>query len=154
MAANSFESMNMEFAQGTVDSTYIQLTPDRKNVENPPIERLAWPTYRNAEAHIDPPHLEAHPARSATGRAQGSWWVRRRHCCCLMPKGRNFTSFQEGAGTAPEATSYCCAECGFASSNRKHFKSGNEEGTKTCATGHYERDGELKRAKNMYARGR
>jgi len=60
MAANDSESMNMAFAQGTIDSTYIQLTPDRKNVENPPIERLTWPTYRQAEAHLDPPHLEAH----------------------------------------------------------------------------------------------
>ena len=60
MAVNSSESMNMEFAQGSIDRTYIQLTPDRKNVENPPIERLTWPTYRNAEQHADPPFLEAH----------------------------------------------------------------------------------------------
>ena len=71
-----------------------------------------------------------------------------------MLKGRNFSSFQQGAGTAPEAREYECAECGFASTNRKHFKSGSEEGTKTCATGHYEKDGEIKRARNPYARGR
>jgi len=71
-----------------------------------------------------------------------------------MLKGRNFDSFQQGAGTAPEPTSYECAECGFSSSNRKHFKSSGEDGQKTCATGHYERDGQLKRQKNMYARGR
>ena len=60
MAVNDRESMNVEFAQGSVDRTYIQLTPDRKNVENPPVERLAWPTYRQAENHVDPPFLEAH----------------------------------------------------------------------------------------------
>ena len=60
MAVNDAESMNAAFVQGTVDRTYIQLTPDRKNVENPPIERLRWPTYGQAEKHIDPPHLEAH----------------------------------------------------------------------------------------------
>lgn len=59
MAVNSFESMNVAFAQGTVDRTYIQLTPDRKNVENPPFDRLTWPTYNQAERHIDPPFLEA-----------------------------------------------------------------------------------------------
>jgi hypothetical protein len=60
MAVNQFESMNVNFAQGTVDSTYIQLTPDRKNVENVPVDRLTWPTYGQAERHIDPPFLEAH----------------------------------------------------------------------------------------------
>jgi hypothetical protein len=69
-----------------------------------------------------------------------------------MLKGRNFQSFQEGAGTAPEAASYCCAECGYESSNRKHFKSADEG--KTCSTGHYEKDGALKRARNPYAKGR
>ena len=60
MAVNDSESMNLAFAQGTVDRTYIQLTPDRKNVENPPLERMAWPSYGQAESHIDPPFLEAH----------------------------------------------------------------------------------------------
>lgn len=69
-------------------------------------------------------------------------------------KGRNVLSFQQGAGTAPEAPHYCCAECGYESDNRRHFRSGEEEGTKTCSTGHYEKDGELKRARNPYARGR
>lgn len=60
MAVNDSESMNMSFALGSVDSTYVSLTPDRKNVENPPVDRLTWPTYGQAERHIDPPHLEAH----------------------------------------------------------------------------------------------
>ena len=60
MAVNNSESMNMEFAQGCVDRTYIQLTPERKNVEIMPTERLSWPTYRHAEQHADPPFLEAH----------------------------------------------------------------------------------------------
>ena len=60
MAVNNAESMNMSFAQGSIDRTYIQLNPDRKNVENPPIDRLGWPSYRNAELHADPPFLEAH----------------------------------------------------------------------------------------------
>ena len=60
MAVNDTESMNVAFSQGSVDRTYIQLTPDRKNVENPPMDRLTWPQYRQAERHIDPPFLEAH----------------------------------------------------------------------------------------------
>jgi len=68
-----------------------------------------------------------------------------------MKGGRNILSFQQGAGTAPEAASYCCAECGYSSSNRRHFKSAGE-GEKTCSTGHYEdKDGQPKRARNPYA---
>jgi hypothetical protein len=63
MAANETESMNVAFAQGTVDSTYMAIAPDRKNVENPPVDRLTWPTYAQAERHIDPPFLEAHLRR-------------------------------------------------------------------------------------------
>lgn len=69
-----------------------------------------------------------------------------------MKSGRNTQSFQEGAGAAPEAPRYCCADCGYESSNRRHFRSA-EKG-KTCSTGHYEKDGELKRAINPYARRR
>jgi hypothetical protein len=65
MAKNESRSMGQEFAQGCVDETYIQLTPDRGGVvENPPIERLAWPTYGQAEQHIESPFLEAHMRRS------------------------------------------------------------------------------------------
>jgi hypothetical protein len=68
-----------------------------------------------------------------------------------VQSGRNFDSFLQGSGEAPQQTVYTCAQCGFSSTNRKHFRS-HEEG-KTCATGHYEdKDGELKRARNPYAR--
>jgi hypothetical protein len=66
MTVNNSRSMGMEFAQGCVDETYIQLTPDRGGViENPPIERMDWPTYGQAERHIDHPFLEAHLRRAA-----------------------------------------------------------------------------------------
>jgi hypothetical protein len=59
-------SMSAEFAQGGVDSTYISITPDRGGViENPPYDRLTWPTYDQAERHIDPPFMEAHMRRRA-----------------------------------------------------------------------------------------
>jgi hypothetical protein len=65
MAKNETRSEGAEFAQGCVDSTYIQLTPDRGGVvENPPIERLAWPQYAQAEQHIESPFLEAHMRRA------------------------------------------------------------------------------------------
>ena len=67
-----------------------------------------------------------------------------------MKGGRNTQSFEEGAGTAPEAPHYCCADCGYESSNRRHFRSA--ENGKTCSTGHYEKDGEMKRAINPYAK--
>lgn len=64
MAKNQTRSEGAEFAQGTVDSTYISLTPNRGNVENPPIERMDWPIYAQAERHIDHPFLEAHMRRA------------------------------------------------------------------------------------------
>jgi hypothetical protein len=67
-------------------------------------------------------------------------------------KGRNVQSFQVGAGTAPEEPHYLCADCGYESSNRRHFRSADNG--KTCSTGHYEKDGELKRSINPYARRR
>ena len=60
MAVNSERSMNADFHQGVIDRSYIQLTPDRGGVvENPPIDRLGWPTYRQAELHDDNSHIEA-----------------------------------------------------------------------------------------------
>jgi hypothetical protein len=62
---NQERSMGAEFAQGTVDNTYIQLVPNRGGVvENPPYERLTWPSYAQAEQHIDPPFMEAHMRRA------------------------------------------------------------------------------------------
>lgn len=62
---NQTRSEGAEFAQGAVDNTYIQLTPNRGNAENPPVERMDWPTYAQAERHIDHPFLEAHMRRAA-----------------------------------------------------------------------------------------
>ena len=59
MAVNSSRSMNADFHTGSIDSTYIALTPDRANVENPPVERLSWPTYRNVGRWAESPFLEA-----------------------------------------------------------------------------------------------
>jgi hypothetical protein len=64
MAVNDSRSMTTEFVQGTVDSTYIALTPDRGVVENPPVDRLDWPQYARAELDADPPFGEAHTRRA------------------------------------------------------------------------------------------
>jgi hypothetical protein len=64
MAVNSGRSMNMEFNQGSIDRTYIQLTPDRGVVENPPVERYAWPTYGNCDLFPESPFLEGHVRRA------------------------------------------------------------------------------------------
>ena len=59
-------------------------------------------------------------------------------------------AFLIGAGQQP-VSQYCCAECGYSSTNNKHFKKAGEG--HTCATGHYEdANGNLKRARNPYAR--
>ena len=64
MAVNSARSMMEDMHQGIIDSTYMQLTPDRANVENPPIQRMDWPTYARVEEHQDPPFIEAHARRA------------------------------------------------------------------------------------------
>lgn len=59
MAVNDTRSMNAEFSQGGVDNTYIQLTPNRGCVENPPLERIGQPQFRNVDRWIDHSHIEA-----------------------------------------------------------------------------------------------
>jgi hypothetical protein len=77
MAVNNSRSMNAEFHQGHIDRSYIQLTPDRGNVEHPPVERLLWPTYGQAELHAESPFIEAHivranlPVEYLTGSSHG-----------------------------------------------------------------------------------
>lgn len=59
MAVNQERSMSAEFHQGVIDESYITITPDRGGVVlTPPVERLTWPTYGQAEKHIDHPFVE------------------------------------------------------------------------------------------------
>jgi hypothetical protein len=64
MAVNDSRSMNHEMIMGITDNSYITLTPNRANVENPPFDRLSWPTYAQAERHFDPSHREGHEVQS------------------------------------------------------------------------------------------
>ena len=73
MAVNDFRSMSTEFSMGIVDNTYIHIAPDRAAVENPPIERLSWPQYANAERHIDHPFVEAHLNQAHLPRERKNW---------------------------------------------------------------------------------
>ena len=60
-------------------------------------------------------------------------------------------AFEVGQGlTPPPPPTKCCSECGYESSNRRNFRK-SDDGY-TCSTGHYEKDGEMKRARNPYAR--
>ena len=69
MAVNESRSMNMEFHQGCIDETYIQLAPDRGGVPSVvPTERLSWPTYGQAELHADSPFGESRVHRPALPR--------------------------------------------------------------------------------------
>jgi len=59
MAVNEFRPMSAEFHQGCIDNTYIQLAPDRGGIPSvPPVEKLTWPTYAQAERHKDHPFWE------------------------------------------------------------------------------------------------
>lgn len=69
-----------------------------------------------------------------------------------MPTARRNEAFNFGRGIEPEQ--HVCADCGYAHPSRKNFKKGADEGSMTCSTGHYEKDGVLKRQKNAYARPR
>lgn len=64
MAVNDSRSMNEDFHQGSIDNTYIQLTPGRVNVEVPPLERMEWPNYAQVERHQESPFFEAHVRKS------------------------------------------------------------------------------------------
>ena len=72
MAVNDSRSMIGDFHQGVIDESYIQLAPDRGNVENPPLARMTWPTYAQAERHEDPPFIEAHVRRTVLPRERRS----------------------------------------------------------------------------------
>jgi len=64
MAVNESRSMNSEFAQGCIDRTYIELAPNRGGVPTVvPVDRLTWPTYRQAEQHADNPFGESRIGR-------------------------------------------------------------------------------------------
>jgi hypothetical protein len=55
MAVNQSRSMSLEFQQGTSDSSYMSLTPDRGGVMgNVPTERMSWPSYQQVEQHNEP----------------------------------------------------------------------------------------------------
>jgi hypothetical protein len=69
-----------------------------------------------------------------------------------MTTKRRMDAFLFGTGVEPET--FCCAECGYASASRKNFRRSEDGEARTCSTGHYEKNGELKRAKNTYAKVR
>lgn len=70
-----------------------------------------------------------------------------------MKGGRNNASFLLGTGVEPpQPETRCCSACGFETPNHKLLKR-DGEGGHTCTTGHYEDgEGNLKRARNPYAR--
>jgi hypothetical protein len=57
--------------------------------------------------------------------------------------------FDRGRGIEPEE--HVCAECGYSSPQRKNFRRA-ESGGLTCSTGHYHKEGEMRRARNPYAK--
>ncbi len=60
-------------------------------------------------------------------------------------------AFSMGMGIEPEQ--HVCAECGYAHASKKNFRKLPDGEGVTCSTGHYEdREGNLKRARNTYAR--
>jgi hypothetical protein len=65
---------------------------------------------------------------------------------------RRLDAFTQGQGLEVEA--HVCADCGYTSTNRKNFRRSEDGDGHTCSTGHYEKDGELKRAINPYAKKR
>jgi hypothetical protein len=61
MAVNQSRDMSSEFHQGIEENSYMQLTPNRANVENPPLERLQWPTYGQVLLHRHDPMVSRRP---------------------------------------------------------------------------------------------
>jgi hypothetical protein len=70
-----------------------------------------------------------------------------------MPSTRRQDAFAYGMGI--EDPSYSCSECGYKSGNRKNYRRTEDGDGHTCSTGHYtDKNGELKRQKNPYAKPR
>ena len=68
-----------------------------------------------------------------------------------MAMQRRLGAFASGMGV--EEAKHVCTECGYEHSNRKNFKRTDDGEGYTCSTGHYEdREGNLKRQRNTYAR--
>lgn len=61
MAVNQSRSMSADFLQGSSDSTFISLIPDRGGVlASVPSERMAWPQYGQAQQHAKAPFVCDH----------------------------------------------------------------------------------------------
>lgn len=55
MATNNSRSMTGDFLQGTTDSSYMSLTPDRGGVlGDVPSDRVTWPNMQQVEQHHAP----------------------------------------------------------------------------------------------------
>lgn len=68
MAVNQSRSMSAEFGQGTIDSSYISVIPDRGGVlGGVPSERLTWPSYGQAEQHQEPKFATDQGAHAGKG---------------------------------------------------------------------------------------
>lgn len=58
MAVNQSRNMSREFVQGSTDSTYMTVLPDRGGeVEQNNADRLSWPIYKQAEQHVSLPKV-------------------------------------------------------------------------------------------------
>lgn len=69
-----------------------------------------------------------------------------------MDRSLHQAQFDAGRGVAPPPKTPCCAECGFEHASSKNFKKSGDD--YVCRTGHYtdSATGELRRAKNPFAR--
>jgi len=57
-----------------VDNSYIHIAPNRGGIiEHPPVERLTWPTYAQAERHREDPSVELNPYGVAEIHTRGTY---------------------------------------------------------------------------------
>lgn len=74
MAVNRSRDVSIEFHQGIVDNSYMQLCPNRGGViENPPLDRLSWPTYPQVEQHREDLSVELNPYGLAEIQTRGTY---------------------------------------------------------------------------------
>ena len=70
-----------------------------------------------------------------------------------MTSARRTSAFAAGMGVEQET--HACSECGYTSENRKNFRRSDDGEGYICSTGHYnDKEGNLKRQKNVYAQRR
>lgn len=96
MAINASRNMNDELQQGLRDGSYMQVRPDWGGpVSNVEVERLSWPTYKQAELHQA--GMDASPISLREPTPNGGIFTIPNHANILPDRGWEGSGLDEAA---------------------------------------------------------